>query len=349
MNRLYPKVSIIIPHWNNYPILDECLKSIYKSVYPNLEIIVVDNYSKDNSVKNIEKKFPDVILIKNLKNEGYAGGCNHGINQANGEYIIFLNNDTTHEPNWILHLVDCMETNKNIGAAQPKILNYFNDKIFDYAGGSGGHMDILGFPFARGRIFLHQETDIGQYNNSEKIFWASGTAIIVRKDLFKKAGMFDKKFFAHMEEIDLCWKLYMMGYTVWSEPKSVVYHKNAVSLPMYSFKKYYLNHRNSLFMVSSNYSFLLTIYLLPIRIFLEIVAFFYSIYKKDWKHMYAIIKALFWLSTHPHLILKKRKQIKSIKIKNDKNIIKNMFNGSIVIKYYLMGKKTYGEISSKAL
>ena len=348
MNNSHPLVSVIIPHWNNFPILEECLKSLEKTSYHHLEIIVVDNSSDDKSPEKIKTQFPNVKLIKNPINEGYAGGCNRGVSQAEGHYIIFLNNDTTHEHDWISLLVNCMEKNKSIGALQPKILNYFNNQLFDYAGGSGGHMDVLCFPFARGRIFLEQEIDKGQYNTSEKIFWASGTAIMVRKNIFERAGMFDKTFFAHMEEIDLCWKLYMMGYEVWSEPTSVVYHKNAMTLPMYSIKKYYLNHRNSLFMLCSNYSFPLMAYILPLRIGLEIIAFFYALSKLDWKHMSAIIMSLLWLISHPHLIIKKRKHNKSIKTKIDKDILKNMFKGSIVVAYYLMREKTYGEISSNA-
>jgi len=166
--------------------------------------------------------------------------------------------------------------------------------------------------------------------------------------LFEQVEKFDETFFAHMEEIDLCWRFYMLGYSVLSEPSSIVYHKNAITLPMYSLKKYYLNHRNSLYMLCSNYSIPLTVYLLPIRITLDVIAFFYAMSKLDWKHMTAIVMAIFWVISHPHLIFRKRRKNKPIKSVKDKDIIKNMFRGSIVLVYYILQKKTYREIVTNA-
>lgn len=343
-----PLVSIIIPHWNNYPILEECLNSLKNVSYKNCEIIVVDNGSADGSPDKIKQHYPEIILVENDTNEGFAGGCNRGANRANGKYLLFLNNDTTHVQNWIEPLVIQLEQDESIAAVQPKILNYFQQDLFDYAGGAGGHMDILCFPFARGRIFLEQEIDTGQYNDVKNIFWASGTAIMVRKYLFEQAGKFDETFFAHMEEIDLCWRFYMLGYKVVSVPPSIVYHKNAVTLPMYSLKKYYLNHRNSLYMLCSNYSFPLTAYLFPLRIGLDIIAFFYALTKLDWKHMTAIVSALFWVIFHPHLIYAKRQRNKPLKSVRDRDIIKNLFRGSIVLVYYILRKNTYREIFTNA-
>ena len=234
-----PLVSIIIPHWNNYPILEECLESLRNISYQNYEIIVTDNASADGSPDKIKQHFPEINLVENETNEGFAGGCNRGANRANGKFLLFLNNDTTHEQNWIEPLVNQLEQDESIAAVQPKILNFFQRDLFDYAGGSGGHMDILCFPFARGRIFLEQEIDTGQYNKVNNIFWASGTAIMIRKNLFEQVGKFDITFFAHMEEIDLCWRFHMLGYRVLAEPSSIVYHKNAVTLPMHSQKKYF--------------------------------------------------------------------------------------------------------------
>ena len=348
ISKPYPLVSIIIPHWNNYPILKECLESLKNISYQKCEIIVTDNASEDGSSEKIKQYFPEVNLVENKTNEGFAGGCNRGAIIANGKYLLFLNNDTTHAHNWIEPLVTQLEQDKSIAAVQPKILNYFQQNLFDYAGGCGGHMDILCYPFARGRIFFKQEIDTGQYNKVNNIFWASGTAIMVRKNLFEKVGRFDKTFFAHMEEIDLCWRFHMLGYGVLVEPSSKVYHKNAVTLPMYSQKKYYLNHRNSLYMLCSNYSIPLTIYFLPLRIALDIIAFFYAMSKLDWKHMAAIGMAIFWLISHPHLILKKRRKNKYIKSVKDRDIIKNMFRGSIVLAYYILCKKTYREIVTNA-
>jgi len=340
-------VSIVIPHWNNIDILSECLESILATDFDNFETIVVDNASSDNSVSWVKSNYPNVKLIENDKNYGYAGGCNRGAEAAIGDHLIFLNNDTVQDKNWISNLIKTINSSDKIAAIQPKILNYYDRNIFDYAGGAGGHMDIYCFPFARGRLFSFQENDEGQYNNKEKCFWSSGTSFMVRRELFQKAGGFDENFFAHMEEIDLCWRLYAMGFEVWVEPNSIVYHKNALTLPMYSHKKYYLNHRNSLLMLLGNYS-IKNIFLIGIpRLILEKIACFYSILMLDWRHLTAILRSLFWIIFHPNVIMKKRKNFSKIRIIADKKIMENMMQSSIVIKYYLLKKQSYLDILSK--
>ena len=342
-------VSIIIPHWNGIETLSECLTSLTKTNYKPFEIIVVDNCSTDGSQEWVKANYPNITLIENSENYGYAGGCNHGIKATNGELVVFLNNDTIQDPMWLSHLVDFILQNPEIAALQPKILNYFDKSIFDYAGGAGGYMDIFGFPFARGRIFIEQEKDQGQYNNNKQCFWASGTALMVRKKLFIEAGKFDETFFAHMEEIDLCWRLQAMGYQVWSNPESVVFHKNAVSLPMQTHKKYYLNHRNSLLMLFGNYSIANAFYLGTIRVIFEFIAIAYSIFKWDWQHATGIAKALLWIIIHPLVIIKKRKKFKTIRINEDKMILKKLYRKSLVIDYFIKKIKTYSEIDSKVL
>jgi GT2 family glycosyltransferase len=340
-----PLVSIIIPHWNGIDIINECLESIHKSTYPNFEIIVVDNNSTDDSVSFIKKKFPKVELFENIKNEGYAGGCNRGAKIAKGKYLVFLNNDTIQISNWVEPLVELLEKTKNIAAAQPKILNYYDKKKFDYAGGAGGKMDFLGFPFARGRIFNVQEFDLKQYESNEKIFWSSGTAFMVRKEAFEEVGGFDEIFFAHMEEIDLCWRFHLAGYLVWSVSQSVIYHKNAVTLPMYTEKKYYLNHRNSLIMLLTNYTIPISIYVLPIRWTLDVIAILYAILHGDWKHIKGIAKAHAWIVFNPIKIYKKRKRVKPIRKVRDRDILKEMYKGSIVYAHYILRKNRYSDLS----
>jgi len=340
-------VSIIIPHWNGISLIDECLKSLQKTTYPNIEIIVVDNNSEDDSVNYIKNNFPSIIVLENQINEGYAGGCNRGAEIAQGEYLIFLNNDTIHKPNWIEPLVNLVEKTKNVAAIQPKILNYFQKDLLDYAGGAGGMLDFLVYPFARGRIFTKQETDVKQYDDSIEIFWSSGTAFLVRKKVFDQAGKFDVTFFAHMEEIDLCWRLYLLGYEIWSEPKSVIYHKNAVSLPMHSEKKYYLNHRNSLIMLLSNYSFPLSIYILPIRWSLDIVAIIYSFFHWDWNHIKGIAKAHAWIVFNPLKIYEKRKFVQSLRKIKDRDVLTKMYKKSIVVAHYIFKKMNYSELGFK--
>ena len=340
------RVSIIIPHWNGIDTLSECLISLFKTRHDSYEVIVVDNASTDGSQPWLKNKYPQVKLIENDKNYGYAGGCNRGALEANGDYLIFLNNDTIQDPDWIQNLEKFMKKDKMIAAVQPKILNYFNKRIFDYAGGSGGYMDRFCFPFARGRIFSKQEEDIGQYNDSKQCFWSSGTAFMIRKELFFEAGKFDEYFFSHMEEIDLCWRLQAMGFQIWVEPDAVVYHKNALSMPMHSHKKHYLNHRNSLLMLFANYSFKNTLILGSGRIMFELIALGYSTLKLDWKHASAIIRSLLYLLFHVNIILKRRYNFKKIRKEKDKDIMKNIFRNSIVINYFLRRVQFYSEIDS---
>tara|TARA_B100001250_G_C19814394_1_gene797481 strand:+ start:2114 stop:3163 length:1050 start_codon:yes stop_codon:yes gene_type:complete len=342
------KVSIIIPHWNGIETISECLESLSHTNFDSFEIIVSDNASTDGSQKWIKDNYPKVRLLENDQNYGYAGGCNKGAEIANGKFLLFLNNDTVQDPDWLGHLIRCIEKNDEIAAVQPKILNYFDKNIFDYAGGSGGHMDMFCYPFARGRLFLEQEKDKGQYDTAEQCFWASGTSILVRKDLFNEAGEFDKVFFAHMEEIDLCWRLQAMGYQIWVEPRSIVFHKNAVSLPMHSHRKYYLNHRNSLLMLLSNYSLPNAFYIGTIRIMLEFIALVYAIVKFDMNHASGIIRSLSWVVFHPFTIIVRRKRFKKLRKFKDSHILKKLFNKPIVVLHYLGGKKTYFEMVSKA-
>ena len=346
MNEESPLVSIIIPHWNGIETLSECLNSLIKTDFNSFEIIIVDNASIDGSQEWIKINYPKIHLLENNANYGYAGGCNRGVEIAKGDFLVFLNNDTIQKPDWLKHLFNYIQKD-NVAAVQPKILNYYQRTTFDYAGGSGGAMDIFCYPFARGRVFLEQEIDNQQYDNPSQCFWASGTAIMVKKDLFIAAGKFDEIFFAHMEEIDLCWRLKAMGYQIWVEPKSIVFHKNALSLPMNTHRKYYLNHRNSLLMLFSNYPVKKIIYLGTIRIFLEFVALLYSFFKLDIKHITGIIHSLIWIIFHPHVIFQKRKRYKKINRTFHNETFNSLFQKSIVVNYYIFGKKTYSSMFSK--
>ena len=338
------KVSVIIPHWNGIDILKDCLESLSKSSYPNLETIVVDNASTDGSSEWLSNNYPDINLIQNTKNHGYAGGCNIGAEQSSGDYLIFLNNDTVHNEDFIERLADFLNLNPQVSAVQPKILNYFDRNKFDYAGGGGGWIDILGFPFARGRLFLNIETDKNQYEKIRPIFWASGTALMIRKKHFHQLGGFDNTFFAHQEEIDLCWKIHLSGNQVWSIPGAVVFHKNAVTLPMFSRLKQYLNHRNSMLMILSNYSLPMSVYLVPIRIALEFIALIYALICLDINHFVGIIQSFVWIITHPHVIIKRRFQVRKIRKVKDSEVVQSMYWGSIVFDYYIKRIKKSSDI-----
>tara|TARA_B100002051_G_scaffold276830_1_gene329829 strand:- start:14787 stop:15794 length:1008 start_codon:yes stop_codon:yes gene_type:complete len=331
-------VSIIIPHLKGKTNLSECIQSIDKK--KNYEIIIVDNSSSDNSINYVKNKFPEVNIIKSKYNRGYAGGCNLGAKYAKGEYLFFLNDDTILTKNTTEILLSILKENKQVASVQPKILNYFNKNYFDYAGASGGYIDYLGYPFARGRIFNEIEEDNNQYNDKKKIFWASGTAFMTKKLIFNKINKFDEKLFAHMEEVDYHWKSILYGYDVYVEPKATIYHKGAQTLKYGSFKKTYLNHRNSMILLLTN-NLSLTKLNFAKRLFLELVAIFYYIFKFDFKSGFAVLSANFWLLFNVQYILKRKSNIKkNAKIKDSDLIL----NKSIVWKYFIKNIKTFNKI-----
>ena len=338
-----PMVSVVIPHYGGRDILSECLISLKNCTYRNLEIIVVDNNSPDDSIECIKTNFPEVNLIHSEYNRGFAGGCNFGAQHAKGEYLFILNNDTVHEPDLIDHLVTRIESNATISSVQPKIKNYQNREYFDYAGACGGFMDRYCFPFARGRIFITVEKDTGQYDDACKIFWASGTAFLTQKKIFNQLGGFDEIFFAHMEEIDYHWKCQLMGYEVWVEPRSVVYHKGAKTLPVSSSKKTYLNYRNSLILLLTNYPMGISFCLFFPRYIMECISLIKEILILKWGHALAIIKSWVWILGHWDILKQRRKFLKGKNI----SIPELIYPQSLVRKYFLNGDKHFIQIWKK--
>jgi len=219
------RISIAILNYNGENYLKKFLPLIIKYSDKKLSsIYVIDNDSSDDSILLIKKKFPSVNIILNKKNYGYAKGYNLGLKKIKSDYIVLINNDVEVTKNWLLPMFHSMEENNNIGSCQPKILSYENRNLFEYAGAAGGYIDFLGYPYCRGRIFNTLELDKGQYDSSKEIFWSSGACMMIRNDLFKKLGGFDQTFYAHMEEIDLCWRIKRLGLKNFCFPKSRVYH-----------------------------------------------------------------------------------------------------------------------------
>ncbi len=336
------KISIIIPHHNNYQILNDCLKSLYKSELHDAQIIIVNNNSTDNSIEKIANQFSDIKIVSTKINKGYAGGCNFGAKHANGELIIFLNNDTEVDKKWLTELIQLMNEKPNIASIQPKIIDKNNLRAFDYAGASGGFIDKYCYPFSRGRIFNTIENDNGQYDDIKKIFWASGTGFITRKSIFNKIGGFDETLFAHMEEIDYHWRCQLNGYEVYVNPRSIIYHLGGKTLSYQSAYKTYLNHRNSLLLLLSNYSFINTIKFSIPRIVMEIISCTKDIISLRFNHAFAQLLSLLWIIAHPHIIFKRRSLIKKIRKINDKELLNNIiFDKSIVYQYFIKQKKEY--------
>lgn len=264
-----------------------------------------------------------------------------GAERSNGEYLIFLNNDTFQEPNWIEPLIKKIESNLQISSIQPKILNAKQKDQFDYAGGSGGFLDKYGFPFARGRIFNTVEKDEQQYNDDCEIFWASGTCFLTRKSIFIKLGGFDEILFAHFEEIDFHWKSKLAGYTIWVEPKSVIYHTGGATLPYKSPKKTYLNHRNSFVLMLTNTTLSELIKNIVPRIIFEKISFIKELLTGNFSHAWAHVKAGFWILLNILYILKKRQ---STQLLATTIISKKFYPKSIVLKYFLFNKKKYSSL-----
>ena len=321
-------------------MLRECLRSLSGTTYPNFETIIVDNASTDESVKMVENQFSSVKLIKLDSNKGYAGGCNAGILASEeAEYVVLLNNDVKVTHDWLSHLVKSMEEDEGVAACQPKILSIADESMFDYSGAAGGLMDKYAYPFARGRIIATIERDEGQYDQPEELFWASGTACILRKSALDEVGILDETFFAHMEEIDLNWRLHLKGYKIRFVPESVIYHQSGGTLSAETFKKKYLNHRNSMLMMMKNYSMGYLIKLLPARILIELLALGYSLMSADFNRFIGIIAALLWVLTHPVYLFRQRKVVQKMREVSDKELMKNLYDGSIALSYYLLGKK----------
>lgn len=339
-----PFVSIIIPHFNGREILHTCLKSLKRTAYSNKEVILVNNASTDDSAEGIEEVYEGIKVVNNERNLGYAGGCNSGLEYARGDYVLFLNNDTSFEPDWLAKMIEACEHDSQIAACQPKILSLSDPNTFDYAGAAGGLIDRFGYPFARGRIFFTLEKDENQYDNGGDVFWASGTALLIRKSVLDEVGRFDEDFFAHMEEIDLNWRMHLAGYRVVAAPDAVVYHNAGSTLKPDSPKKVLLNHRNSLMMILKNYEGKNLLWIFPVRILLEFLTIFYSLLKLDFIRLKAVVSSLGQVILNFPKIMRKRKQVQKLRNVSDSEVFKKMYRGSIVFDYFVRGVRRVSDL-----
>lgn len=294
-----PLVAVVILNWNGRHYLQQFLPSVLASTYPNLQIVVADNASTDDSIAFLQEHFPSVQVIALSKNFGFAKGYNEALQQVQAPYFVLLNSDVEVTPNWLQPIVELLQQNKNAAACQPKILAHHHPEKFEYAGAAGGWIDSLGYPFARGRIFDVCETDTGQYNASTKIFWATGAALVIKAECFFEVGGFDEYFFAHMEEIDLCWRLQLCGYNIFACPASVVYHVGGGTLPKGHSRKTYLNFRNNAIMLAKNLPCFEKWWKIPVRFLLDQAAAFKNVLAGDAGYFFAVTKAqaafLYWV------------------------------------------------------
>lgn len=287
------KLSVIILNWNGEKLLRQFLPSVVKNTKGNeVEVIVADNGSTDNSLNVLSSEFPDVKVIAFEKNYGFAEGYNRAIAEVNTEYVTLLNSDVEVSGGWWQPILEFMDTNPDVGACQPKILSYREKKKFEYAGAAGGLLDKLGYPYCRGRLFDRIETDEHQYDSAPTdIAWASGAALTVRRDVYQKVGGLDNLFFAHMEEIDLCCRMWNAGWRVCVVPQSSVYHLGGASLAQGSPKKTYLNFRNNLLLLHKNLPRKKGKKILFERRLMDTLAFLMYVAKLDFANARSILKA----------------------------------------------------------
>ena len=330
--------AVVILNWNGIKWIQKFLPTIIeKSNEAN--IYIADNASTDESVDFVNNNYPSVKIIQNSSNEGYAKGYNDALKKLDENYYILINSDIEVTDNWINPIINLMEQDTSIAACQPKILDYTNRDNFEYAGASGGYIDNLGYPYCRGRIFSDLEKDVNQYDDIKEVFWASGACLFIRAESFKDINGFDNDFFAHQEEIDLCWRLKNNGFKVMVNPKSTVFHVGGGTLKSASPFKTYLNFRNNLFMLFKNLPFLKLLVTLLLRLPLDGIAALTFIKKeKGILHVLSVLRAhlVFYVSI-PLLFIKR------VRI-NQKNNLVGKSNFSILYKYYIMGIKKFSEL-----
>lgn len=344
--KTHPKVAVVIIHWNRRALLEQFLPSVCNSTYPNLEIVLADNHSTDDSVAYVREHFPSVTIVQNDANYGYAGGYNKALKKVQADYYVLLNNDIEVTPNWIQPLVDVFEQHPTCGAVQPKLMDYTNRSLFEYAGASGGYMDFLGYVFCRGRLFDHIEADQGQYDLMQKVFWATGACLAVRADVFHQSGGFEEHFFAHMEEVDLCWRFQLMGYDIMVQPASIVYHLGGGTLDKMNARKTFLNFRNNLIMLTKNLPIATLLWLIPVRSFLDLLSSIFFISTGNFKHSAAIHKAH---AAYFFNIGKWWKLRTSRNVSLSDGQLKGIYQNSIVLNYFAQGKRTFSELNLSQL
>jgi len=336
-----PKVALVILNWNGVKHLRQFLPSVMSSVYPNLDIILGDNASTDGSVDFIKQEYPSIKIIQNDQNYGFTGGYNRVLAQVEADYFILLNSDVEVSPGWIKPVIDLMESDPLIAAAAPKIRAFNQRTHFEHAGAAGGFIDSYGYPFCQGRMFYEIEEDKGQYQQSKEVFWATGAAMFVKKKCWQEAGGFDERFFAHMEEIDLCWRLKNMGYKVMYCAESEVFHLGGGTLNVENPFKTYLNFRNNLLLLSNNLPFWRATFVVIIRFWMDLLALFRFLGEGKRKDAWAVSRA------HQNFFIglfkknkTKRPEIKHHASPNKKGI----YHGGLVWAFFVKKKRHFTDL-----
>ena len=336
----HPSVAIVILNWNGKHYLQQFLPSVLQTSYPNLQIIVADNASTDNSKDFLKEQFPQIRVLPLSQNFGFAKGYNEALKQVTANYYVLLNSDVEVTPGWLQPLVELLESADTIAACQPKILAYKQKKFFEYAGACGGWLDAYGYPFARGRIFDVCEEDHLQYESVEEIFWATGAVMVIKASAFHEQKGFDEYFFAHQEEIDLCWRLQLAGKKIFCCPRSVVYHVGGGTLPRGNSKKTYLNFRNNQIMLAKNLPWSEKWWKIPYRLGLDQISALKGLLSGDGGYFLSIIEAhfafLYWL------VFGNKKWKPQTKRKLSR--LHGVYKGNLVWEHFIKKRSRFSEI-----
>ena len=336
-----PDIAIVILNWNTKKQLETFLPSLINhSQDESVEVIVADNGSGDGSAEFLRDYYPELRTILLDRNYGFTGGYNKALAQIEAKYYVILNSDIEVTENWLIPLKKCLEEDDHAAACMPKVKSYHHRKYFEYAGAAGGFIDKYGYPFCRGRIMGIVEEDRGQYDEGSDIFWATGACMFIRADLFHRLGGFDDDFFAHMEEIDLCWRLKKLGYTIKYVPGSVVYHVGGGTLPNENPFKLFLNYRNNLFLLYKNLPEKKLFPVFCIRMLMDWLSAFVFLLQGKTRNFLAVFRAyrMFWASFND--LKKKRRSNPPAK----KDFPGQVFKGSIVFQYFLKRRRRFSQL-----
>lgn len=335
-------IAVVILNWNGLAFLQQFLPTVCAKSGNNT-IVLADNDSTDTSVYWVEKNFPSVIIVRNEHNSGFAKGYNDALKKVNADFYLLLNSDVEVTDNWIEPLRAVMD-DSSIAACQPKIKAFHNQSLFEHAGAAGGFIDQLHYPFCRGRIMNHVETDTNQYDYPSKVFWTSGACMLIRSEVYWKLDGFDERFFAHMEEIDLCWRIQRLGYSLMVIPSSIVYHVGGGTLNYNSPRKTFLNFRNNLLMIHKNQPSFLSLVIIR-RLLLDGIAGGMYVVKGQFKHCLAIIKAHFSFYSMLPSSLKERKKWKALPNK----ATNGLYKGSILWAVFFQRVTTFSKLNQRKL
>jgi GT2 family glycosyltransferase len=331
------KLAIVILNWNGQRFLSQFLPVLIQYLPEYAEVIIADNASTDSSVEFLKTCFPAIRVIRNNENGGFSKGYNEALQQVDAEYYCLLNSDVEVTEHWVEPVISLLDSHPEVAVVQPKLLSFAHRNQFEYAGACGGFLDYLGYPFCRGRVFESLENDTQQYENPIEVFWATGAALFVRSSIFHALKGLDNDFFAHMEEIDFCWRVKNAGYKIMVEPKSVVYHVGGGTLPKNVSKKTYLNFRNNLFLLLKNLPKQKIFPVLLMRFPLDITAAIFFLFQGHWKDTVAVFRAQLSFWRQYRKMKRKRAHI-------NEDVYKQTFQKSIVFEHYIKKKRAFNGI-----